>query len=303
MGGDFSPTETEEFMNKVALGTVQFGLDYGIANEAGQVSLSEAQCVLSLAKENEIDVLDTAIAYGTSEEVLGKVGVDGFRVVTKLPSLPDDQNNVAHWVTEQVSESLARLGQKKLYGLLLHRPENLLGSKGGQLVQALADLKNDGFVQKIGVSICSLDELEAVFNKIKIDLVQAPLNVVDRRLQSSGWLDRLKDDGVEVHTRSAFLQGLLLMERSKIPQKFSRWSDLWNQWHEKFQVLGISPLAASLAYPLSLKQVDQVIVGVDSAAQLSEILEAAENANVGLDTSFMSSADLDLINPSNWNHL
>jgi len=288
---------------KLALGTVQFGLHYGIANEAGQVSLGEAQSVLSLAKANEIDVLDTAIAYGASEEVLGKVGIDGFRVVTKFPSLPDDQNNVASWVTEQVRESLARLGQKKLYGLLLHRSEDLSGSKGGQLIQALADLKNGGFVQKIGVSIYSPDELEVVCDKIKIDLVQAPLNVIDRRMETTGWLDRLKDDGVEVHTRSVFLQGLLLMERTKIPQMFSRWSSLWDEWHEKLKVLGVSPLAASLAYPLSLEQVDKVIVGVDSAVQLSEILQVVENANEGPDTSFMRSTDLDLINPSNWNHL
>lgn len=303
MGGDFSLSAAEKFMSKVALGTVQFGLDYGIANEAGQVSLYEAQRVLSLAKGNGIDVLDTAIAYGTSEEVLGKVGVDGFRVVTKLPSLPEDPNNIAHWVTEQVRDSLARLGQKTLHGLLLHRTQDLLGLHGAHLINALADLKNDGVVQKIGVSIYSPDELEVVRNKIKIDLVQAPLNVVDRRLQSSGWLDRLKDDGVEVHTRSTFLQGLLLMERSKIPQKFRRWLNLWDLWHEKLKVLGTSPLVASLGYPLSLKQVDQVIVGVDSAAQLSEILQAAENAIKGPDTSFMTSADLDLINPSNWNHL
>jgi len=289
--------------SNLSLGTVQFGLDYGIANKAGQVSLGEAQSVMSLAKANEIDVVDTAIAYGTSEQVLGKVGVDGFRVVTKLPSLPEGQDNVAHWVTEQVRESLARLGQKKLYGLLLHRSEDLSGSKGGQLIQALADLKNGGFVQKIGVSIYSPDELEVVCDKIKIDLVQAPLNVIDRRMETTGWLDRLKDDGVEVHTRSVFLQGLLLMERTKIPQMFSRWSSLWDEWHEKLKVLGVSPLAASLAYPLSLEQVDKVIVGVDSAVQLSEILQVVENANEGPDTSFMRSTDLDLINPSNWNHL
>jgi aryl-alcohol dehydrogenase-like predicted oxidoreductase len=290
-------------MNKVALGTVQFGLEYGIANEAGQVSLYEAQRVLSLAKGNGIDVLDTAVAYGTSEEVLGKVGVDGFRVVTKLSPLPEDPKNVTHWVTERVRESLARLGQEKLYGLLLHRTQDLLGLNGAHLIKALVDLKNDGVVEKIGVSIYSPDELEVVLNKIKIDLVQAPLSVIDRRLQSSGWLDRLKDNGVEVHTRSAFLQGLLLMERSKIPQKFWRWSSLWGLWHERLKVLGASPLVASLAYPLSLKQVDQVIVGVDSAAQLSEILQAASNTIESPDTSFMNSADLDLINPSNWNNL
>ncbi len=290
-------------MGKIALGTVQFGLDYGVANKVGQVDLYEAERILWLAEENGFDVLDTAVAYGTSEEVLGKAGVDGFRIVTKLPTLSADQSNIARWVRDQVEASLRRLGQKKLYGLLLHRTQDLLGSKGTQLIQALADLKNDGVVQKIGVSIYSPDELEVICNKIKIDLVQAPLNVVDRRLESSGWLDRLKDDGVEVHTRSAFLQGLLLMERIKIPQKFSRWSSLWDQWHEHLKKSGTSALAASLAYPISLERVDRVIVGVDSAAQLGEILLAAQNQANVFDTSFMRSTDLDLINPFNWNYL
>lgn len=289
--------------NKLVLGTVQFGLNYGVANKVGQVQPDSVLSILEIARSNNVDILDTAIAYGTSEEVLGKAGTDGFRVVTKLPSLPADQSNIGRWVRDQVKASLKRLGQEKLYGLLLHRPQDLFGLSGTQLIQALADLKNDGVVQKIGVSIYSPDELEVVFNKIQIDLVQAPLNVIDRRLQSSGWLDRLKDDGVEVHTRSAFLQGLLLMERSKIPQKFSRWSKLWDEWHEMLKVQGVSPLAMSLAYPLSLAQVDKVVVGVDSAAQLLEILQAAENAKEGPDTSFIRSTDLDLINPSNWNHL
>jgi aryl-alcohol dehydrogenase-like predicted oxidoreductase len=289
--------------SSLALGTVQFGLDYGIANVAGQVSSDEVRRILFLAQKSGIDALDTAIAYGTSEEVLGKAGVDGFRIVTKLPTLSADQSNIARWVRDQIEASLRRLGQKKLYGLLLHQSQDLSGSKGAQLIQALADLKNDGVVQKIGVSIYSPDELEVICNKIKIDLVQAPLNVVDRRLESSGWLDRLKDDGVEVHTRSAFLQGLLLMERIKIPQKFSRWSSLWDQWHEHLKKSGTSALAASLAYPISLKRVDRVVVGVDSAAQLGEILLAAQNQANVFDTSFMRSTDLDLINPFNWNHL
>ena len=290
-------------LNKLALGTVQFGLDYGIANEAGQVKCAEVEQILSEVKKNEIDMLDTAIAYGTSEEVLGEVGVDEFRVVTKLPSLPNDQGNIARWVIEQVGASLKRLGQGKLYGLLLHRPQDLLGLKGAQLIQALADLKNEDVVHMIGISIYSPDELDEILKRTPIDLVQAPLNVIDRRLQSSGWLDRLKDDGVEVHTRSAFLQGLLLMERNKIPQKFSRWSKLWDQWHEKSKNTVVSRIAACLAYPLSLEQVDQVIVGVDSAVQLLEILQAAMKVNEGPDTSFMCSSDLDLINPSNWNQL
>jgi aryl-alcohol dehydrogenase-like predicted oxidoreductase len=290
-------------MNKLALGTVQFGLDYGVANESGQVSQAEAGRILSIAKENAIGLLDTAIAYGTSEEVLGRVGIDGFHVVTKLPSLPVGLKNIASWVGDQIKASLDRLHHNQLYGLLLHRPQDLLGSRGGELLQALTDIKNVGGFQKIGVSIYSPDQLDDIRKKIRIDIVQAPVNVLDRRLQSSGWLDRLKDDDIEVHARSVFLQGLLLMDRKNIPQKFSRWANLWDQWEGRLKREGISSLAACLAYPLSLEQVDQVIVGVDNALHLSKILEAAEHKNNALDTSFMSSEDLDLINPSNWSCL
>ena len=141
--------------SKLALGTVQFGLNYGVANQVGQVRPSGVWSILETARSNNVDVLDTAIAYGTSEEVLGKVGVCGFRVVTKLPSLPADQCDIAYWIRDQVGASLKRLGQEKLYGLLLHRPQDLSGSRGAQLIKALANLKNAGVAQKIGVSICA----------------------------------------------------------------------------------------------------------------------------------------------------
>lgn len=289
---------------KLALGTVQFGLDYGVANDAGRLSLAEAKGILSLASTSGIAVLDTAIAYGTSEEVLGKIGVDQFRIVTKLPSLPfADEDEVVIWIRDQVEASLARLGQKQIYGLLLHRPHDLLGSESKLLIRTLIDLKEAGFIQKIGISIYSPDGLDEIFKRAPIDLVQAPLNVVDRRMETSGWLDRLKADGVEIHARSAFLQGLLLMDRSKIPQKFSRWSMLWDAWHERLRNAGMSPLVACLSYPLSFEQVDHVIVGVDTAAQLTEIIQAANHAEADLDTLFMTSTDTNLTNPSNWNHL
>jgi aryl-alcohol dehydrogenase-like predicted oxidoreductase len=290
-------------LEKIALGTVQFGQNYGCANQVGQVLSNEVQRILSLAKEKRIGVVDTAISYGTSEEVLGKIGVDSFRIVTKLPPFPKDQSNIAGWVHEQVCGSLVRLKQKKIFGLLLHRSHDLLESYGERLAGVLTDLKATGIVEKIGVSIYSPEELDAVYKKIKINLVQAPLNVIDRRLQFSGWLDRLKDKDVEVHVRSVFLQGLLLMERGRIPAKFSPWSGLWDEWGYKLKIEDMSPLAACLSYPLSLEQVDQVVVGVDSAKQLQDIIAAVSDASLNNDTSFMISNDLRLINPSNWNKL
>lgn len=288
---------------KISIGTAQFGFEYGVANNAGQVKPAEVDQILTEAKKNKIDILDTAIAYGKSEESLGKAGVDEFRVITKLPPLTLDQGNTYRWVLDEVEKSLQRLQQKKLYGLLLHHPPDLLGLNAKELIKALTSLKNRGLVQKVGISIYGPDDLSEFFKRAPIDLVQAPLNVVDRRLQASGWLDKLKDHGVEVHTRSTFLQGLLLMDRRDIPQKFSRWSSLWDRWHYNLKELGISPLSACLAYPLSLRQVDQVVVGVDSAVQLLEILKVAKKSTESSDLSFMCSTDLDLINPSQWNTL
>ena len=289
--------------SKIALGTVQFGLPYGITNQAGQTSPAEAVKILSFAKSAEIDMLDTAIGYGDSEQVLGDVGFESFNIVTKLPALPKDQVDVVQWVQQQLEDSCERLKSSALYGVLLHRPADLQGDGGKALARSLETLKEAQMVQKVGVSIYGPDDLAQIGDISNIDLVQAPLNVVDRRLQISGWLHRLKDSGVEIHARSAFLQGLLLMRRSNIPPKFERWSRLWDEWHQFLSQTGTSALSACLSYPLSLPEVDRVVVGVDSSEQLKDILAAAEGIDHSIDTSFMVSTDTRLINPSRWSSL
>ncbi len=94
----------------------------------------------------------------------------------------------------------------------------------------LKTIKLNGLVKKIGISIYDPSECEQVMNLARIDIVQAPLNIVDRRLVVSGWLSRLHSEEIEIHTRSVFLQGLLLMPRNKIPKIFDRWFRAWDQW-------------------------------------------------------------------------
>jgi len=290
-------------MSKLALGTVQFGLSYGIANQSGQVNLSEARKILEQAEKSKINLLDTAIAYGDSEELLGKIGVAEFNVVSKLPGFPTSFADIDIWVDEQVEGSLKRLGRSSLYGLLLHRSENLLGKSGKKLIDALNRVKSNGLVQTIGVSIYDPSELDEIMHLMRIDLVQAPLNVIDRRLESSGWLVRLHQAGVEVHTRSAFLQGLLLMPRYKVPAKFEAWATLWDSWASELEESNLSAAEACLSYPVSLPEVDRVVVGVDSVEQFKTLIAASQNQRPHHDFSFMSSEDQMLINPSNWSAL
>jgi hypothetical protein len=285
--------------NRLALGTAQFGQAYGVANQIGKVSRPEVEAMLHLAVTNGFDTLDTAISYGDCEETLGKVGVRGFMLVTKLPEVPKGCANVSHWAHDQVVSSLARLGVSSLYGLLLHRPAQLLGSQGKKFHRTLQELKDKGLVQKIGVSIYNPGDLEEISKAFSFDLVQAPFSLVDRRLQKTGWLKKMKDKGVEVHTRSAFLQGLLLMSPKIIPAKFAFWSDLWSRWHSWLTEHKSSAVATCLAFPLSFPEIDRVVVGSDSVSQLTQIIEATKNLPAG-DFPEISSDDESLVDPSRW---
>lgn len=289
---------------KLALGTAQFGLPYGIANQSKQqISREEAGRILALARESGIDTLDTAIAYGDSEACLGEIGTNGFKIVTKLPALPDGVTDIGAWVNAQIHASLCRLKVDSVYGLLLHRSEQLVGPQGRPMVQALERLKAEGVVQKIGVSIYAPQELDVITESCSIDLVQAPLNLIDRRLVTSGWLQRMNDCGIEIHVRSTFLQGLLLMSRTAIPAEFERWSGIWEAWHDGLSRSGTTATAACLQYPLSMPQISRVVVGVDNTAQLRELIAIAETRSTPQDWSALLCEDEQLINPSKWSTL
>lgn len=287
---------------KLALGTVQFGLPYGIANQAGQVTRTEAKTMLDLATASGIDTLDTATAYGESERCLGEIGIQRFNLVTKLPGVPEGCSDVSIWVQEQMDASMARLGVVSVYGLLLHRAEQLLDANGKELYQALQGLKEKGQAKKIGISIYSPNDLEAITKLFRLDLVQAPFSLIDRRLHTTGWLQRLKDEGVVIHTRSVFLQGLLLMPQADIPQKFAPWQNLWRKWHEWLSGKNISAVQACLAYPLAFPEIERVVVGADSANQLKQIVEAAASSAICNLPDLQCDAE-SLINPARWSQI
>ena len=287
---------------RLALGTVQFGLPYGVANKCGQVSLDVAKQMVGFAEGIGVDTLDTAIGYGESEQVLGKIGVNDLNIVSKLSPLQELVKDVDSWVLQEVEASLKRLKIDSLYGLLLHRSSDLMDSRGTALYASIQKLKSKGYVKKIGISIYSPAELDAFIGKFEFDLIQAPFNLIDRRLCSTGWLQRLKEHGCEVHVRSAFLQGLLLMSRSAIPAKFEQWSNIWNKWDIWLQEHDTNAVSACLGYPLSFPQIDRVIVGANNLEQLRQIATAIRNTNVYQFPNLACNEE-NLINPARWSGL
>lgn len=288
--------------HRIAIGAAQFGPSYGIANKMGRIDLSEARNILHTAWSAGIDTVDTAAEYGRSEQVLGEVGVGQWQVITKLPGIPADCPNPAAWTWDALRKSLQRLSLERVAGILLHRPAQLLGGLGPDVYEALLDIKLHGITERIGYSVYSPSEFDYLWDQYPVDLVQIPLNVLDRRLITSRWLARLKDAGVEVHVRSIFLQGLLLMNSSDRPARFDRWASLWETWNEWLKAENLSPLQACVGFALSHPEFDRIVVGVDSAIQLREIVAAAAVGPVTPPVSLVVD-DEDLLNPSRWNSL
>jgi aryl-alcohol dehydrogenase-like predicted oxidoreductase len=283
---------------KLGIGTAQFGMNYGISNTTGEVILTEIKEILSLANIEGINLIDTAAGYGNSEQNLGVAGIEKFKIVTKIPSCPEGVKPSV-WVNEQFNKSAKLLNTTNLYGLLLHAPNDLLRKDSIGIVDELLNLKENGKINKIGVSVYNPEDLNIFLNLIPIDLVQLPMNLIDKRFSSQNYLRKLKSLNIEIHVRSAFLQGLLLMPYDQIPSKFKTWDALWIKWHGWLKSNNISALDACISYLKNLNEIDRIIVGVNNVNQLADIIRSYKNYPQ-CNFPDISSADHKLINPSLW---
>jgi len=278
-------------ISKLALGTVQFGLDYGINNPKGQVKISEIQTILAFANSVGLDTLDTAFLYGDSEENLGQCELNDFKIVSKLPLCSANEINAIF------QKSLDRLQIKNLYGYLFHHFSSF--EKDKKLLDELQDLKAKGKIQKIGFSLYNPNELEMLFNKnIDFDLVQVPYNIFDQRFDA--YFPLLKEKGIEVHTRSAFLQGLFFKNLVQIPSHFDSVIPKLKQLNE----YNIDKAALCLNFVVANPNIDKVVIGVDSVEQLKmnviglEFFEKVKAIREELKE--ISVNDELIINPSKW---
>ena len=248
---------------KIALGTVQFGLPYGISNKNGQVSYGDAKDILRLAAEAGIDTLDTAYDYGTSEEVLGKVLKNEklrFKIISKLPII-----STLSELNKVIEISLLRLNQTAIYGYLIHDFDSFINKP--KIWDELKKFKRQNVIQKIGFSLYYPHQLETLEKyHVDYDIIQVPFNVFDQRFVS--FFPELRAHGVEIHTRSIFLQGLFFQAIDKLNESFNS---------VKNKIIGIQDIANKygirlsellLGFGLLNENINRVIIGVDSIDHL-----------------------------------
>lgn len=278
---------------KLGLGTVQFGCNYGISNKKGQVSPEEISRILEFAKSQDIDTLDTASLYGNSEEVLGRFDLSEFNVVTKTvkvdKTLSRDEN--LQNFRDAFYKSQKNLGYIELYGLMFHEANDLLGQNGGELWDLVCDFKEKEYVKKIGVSVYTPEQLLKIIDTFDIDIVQLPLNLLDQRFVPL--LKELKQKNIEVHTRSTFLQGLLLMKDWEINSYFDEIKPLLNEIPEP-------KISHALQFVNNIKEVDKIIVGTTCLKDLEEIIGYLDKKIEPIEYNRFIITDERFILPQNW---
>ena len=266
-------------MSQLILGTVQFGLDYGITNSSGEIADQVVQQMLVFAEEHDIRIFDTAADYGNSQYRLGQLAPIGNsnRYVTKF-SLPTDGSSPTH---ENVySDSMKLLQVEKLHGVLFHKLEDLRDSRLEKTLEILRAGRDAGILSKIGVSIYNRADLELALEVFPdLDLLQLPANVLDMNLLESEEVHKLKSRGVEIHVRSVFLQGLLLTSPSQLSDFFEPLKPALIKLQNVAAKTGKSVLELVLAKIRHHRYVDAVLVGATTLGELTEITSAWESAS------------------------
>jgi aryl-alcohol dehydrogenase-like predicted oxidoreductase len=285
--------------DKIIIGTAQFGLNYGIANSKGKMKTNEIKKIIKYARTNNIKNIDTAHAYGDSEQRLGNVGIKNFNVIVKLPATnptqPYDQ-----WVKKSIHSSFKKLKINKADTVLVHNAKFLLNPKmGKKIYEELKKFKNKNIINNIGVSIYSISDLKNIIKKFSMDVVLISLNIFDQRILNKKIINTLKRKNIKIYTRSTFLQGLLLMSKNKIPTKFNKWKKKFDMWFRELENKKVSAYDACLDFVMKNKDVDKTLIGIDDFKQFKEIFEDKPKININY-KKFNSNKINKLINPAKW---
>ncbi len=289
-------------VEKIILGTVQFGLNYGINNQNNKPTREKVFEILDYASKKGINLLDTADAYGNAMDLIGEyhqsTTENKFDIITKFKVSNDSNNDIE----PVVQNALDRLNVDYLLGYLFHSFEDY--HQNGKLLDQLTAIKSNGLVKKIGVSIYTNEEFEVVLRNNDVDIVQLPYNLLDNESLRGSLIKRAKAKGITVHTRSVFLQGLFFKNPNKFPSTLEQLVSKVSKLHKITTKYSYSMVELALNYAISNEDIDSVLIGVDSLEQLKKNLKAVTKGEMPKDLmnciNTIVTEDTSMLNPSNW---
>jgi uncharacterized protein len=273
----------KENINKLTLGTVQFGLKYGINNPNGKPSREESLSMLDHAWQKGIRIFDTAYAYGDAQEILGEftstrnLGTE-IKIITKLKPniLSESPGSIEETIRKNLKESLGFLKKDCVDGFLLHTPSYIRDS---EVVMAMKKMKDEELTKNIGVSIYEVDDAIYAAGLSEIDYIQVPYSILDQRLDNESFWNLTRKNKIKVFARSAFLQGLFFMPEEKIPPHFPNLKEVKIHLKQIDEIIGkynLTRQQAALLFSCCNKNIDHVVFGVDNINQLAEDIQIVE---------------------------
>ncbi len=289
------------FLNKLCIGTAQFGSNYGIANKNGIVKISEIKKIKKFALSNGVRTIDTAQAYGEGETRLNKIGINEFITLSKLPVTKPFENR-KKWVLDNIKKSLKTLNKNFFHAVFVHNTDYLYDKKGSQIYKGLVAAQKKGLVKNIGVSTYTIKEIKFIIKNFKkFNIIMLPYNIIDRRPLKSKIFEKLNKLNIEIHTRSVFLQGLLLLNEEEMPKKFHKWSNVFNSIKKVSKKLKLSRYEVCMRYVLSNPYIDKVLIGTDNFSQFKKLVKISKKGNIKIKNKDINpSYDINLLNPSKW---
>ena len=286
-------------IKKICIGTAQFGMDYGISNISGKTKNNELNKIFSILDKKNINFLDTSMNYGDSYKVLKKYNLKNFNIISKIPQI-SKTDQVEKLICKEVLLSLKKLKIDSFYGILLHNQDDMMSSNSDKIYKSLNKLKKDNKIKKIGLSIYNFDDAIKILKKYKFDIIQCPYNVVDRRMEKPSFKKFIIKNKIEIHVRSIFMQGLLLMK--KRPLKFKKYKKNFQEWDKITYKNRINSVLHSLNFVMQNKMISKIIIGVENSNQLKDILNNYKKLKYDYSKKIIS-MDINLINPNNWSKL
>ena len=273
-------------LSKIGIGTANFTQNYGILSSGDAV---DVHSILKLVMENKIDTFDTAFGYG---DFLSFVGEESnLKIITKFRVL-DNYNDIF----QKMKDAKEQYNFGGYYGLLIHDPQNLEKADKGELLRLFDKLRNDGLVKKIGISVYDLNDLENFRNIMEPDLIQIPLNPLNQAFINDKFIDYVRQQEIEVHARSLFLQGVLLSD--KLPESLNDLEPLWRLYMEATKSYK-SKLDALLLWAFTHQWVSKWILGVSCKQDLEEIIES-KNKKISDPFSALKDMAHPMTDPRNW---
>ena len=282
------------------LGTVQFGMNYGIQKN-GQPNTADAVKILTTAYNAGIKTYDTAAAYGIAEDVINifisqsEINKDSISIISKT-------NAEMGKMHETIKSSIDRIGVNSLAGYLFHDPNMVFNQEA---VKMLKEVRDIGFTQNIGVSVYTPEQALKSLDYDFIDIIQVPYNILDRRLDKVHFFKRAKDIGAKVYVRSVLLQGLLMINADELSDHMKFAEPYVRKFQDICNKNEIGYFEAAVGYVLNHEDIDFLVFGVDNLSQLNDYISIYNNSKT-LDNNYIFSSEFEnvdekVIMPNLWN--